>query len=74
MADNIERTRAGFQIVLPGCEKRTLPKSTTRSDDAGQGLLEFYRPPSLREERAARAYAAEAPLEVSCSSRAATFQ
>ena len=48
MAD-IERTAAGFQTVLPGCERRTLPKSTTRSDDVGQGLLEFYRPPTLRE-------------------------
>jgi hypothetical protein len=32
----IERTAAGFQTVLPGCERRTLPKSTTRSDDVGQ--------------------------------------
>ena len=49
---DIERTAAGFQTVLPGCEPRTLPKSTTRSDDVGQGLLEFYRPPTLREKLA----------------------
>ena len=46
----IERTSAGFQIVLPGCEKRTLPKSTSAADDAGQGLLDFYQPPTLREK------------------------
>ena len=61
MPDNIERTPAGFQIVLPGCERRTLPKSTTRSDDAGQGLLDFYRPPTMREELAARANAPMQP-------------
>ena len=44
-----ERTSAGLQIVIPGCERRTLPKSTTRVDEAGQGLLQFYTPPSLRE-------------------------
>ncbi len=57
---DIERTPAGFQAVLPGCEWRTLPKSTTRSDDAGQGLLEFYCPPTLRERLAIRA---NAPLQ-----------
>ena len=36
---DIERTSAGFQAVIPGCERRTLPKSTTPSDDTGQGLL-----------------------------------
>jgi hypothetical protein len=46
----IERTPAGFQMVIPGCERRTLPKSTTRADDTGQGLLNFYRPPSLHEK------------------------
>jgi hypothetical protein len=25
----VERTSAGLQIVIPGCERRTLPKSTT---------------------------------------------
>ena len=57
---DIERTAAGFQTVIPGCEKRTLPKSTSAADDAGQGLLDFYRPPTLREKLAARA---DAPLQ-----------
>ena len=46
----IERTAAGLQTFIPGCERRTLPKSTTSSDDTGQGLLDFYRPPTLREK------------------------
>ena len=49
---DVERTPAGFQIVMPGCERRTLPKSTTASDDIGQGLLGFYRPPTLAEKLA----------------------
>jgi hypothetical protein len=57
---DIERTAAGFQTVIPGCEKRMLPKSTSAADDAGQGLLEFYRPPTLREKLATRA---DAPLQ-----------
>ena len=36
---NVERTPAGLQMILPGCERRTLPKSTSRVDGAGQGLL-----------------------------------
>jgi hypothetical protein len=57
---DIERTRAGFQAVIPGCERRTLPKSTTSSDDAGQGLLDLYRAPTLREKLTALA---GAPLQ-----------
>ena len=57
---DIERTSAGFQAVIPGCERRTLPKSTTSSDDTGQGLLDFYCPPTLREKIAALA---DAPLQ-----------
>jgi hypothetical protein len=56
---DIERTNAGFQAVIPGCERRTLPKSTTCSD-AGQGLLDFYRPATSREKLAALA---DAPLQ-----------
>ena len=56
----VERTSAGLQTVIPGCERRTLPKSTTRVDETGQGLLYFYKPPTLREELARRA---DAPLE-----------
>ena len=55
----VERTSAGLQTVLAGCERRTLPKSVTHADDNGQGLLQFYRPPSLREELA---WQADAPL------------
>jgi hypothetical protein len=35
----VERTAAGLQTVIPGCERRTLPNSTTRADENGQGLL-----------------------------------
>src|SRR5882672_3424935 len=58
----VERTSAGLQMVIPGCERRTLPKSTTRVDEAGQGLLHFYRQPSLREKLESRA---DAPLRPS---------
>jgi hypothetical protein len=54
-----ERTSAGLQIVIPGCERRTLPRSTTRVDEIGQGLFLFYKPPSLCEKLESRA---EAPL------------
>ena len=57
---DFERTSAGFQIVLPGCEKRTFPKSTSAADDSGQGLLDFYRPPTVREKLIALA---DAPLQ-----------
>ena len=56
---DLERTPAGLQMVLPGCERRTLPRSTTRVDEMGQGLLSFYKPPTLREQLASRA---KAPL------------
>jgi hypothetical protein len=55
----VERTSAGIQTVIPGCERRTLPKSTSHTDDSGQGLLHFYRPPTLREKLVTRA---DAPL------------
>jgi hypothetical protein len=55
----VERTSAGLQTVIPGCERRTLPRSTTRVDDNGQGLLHFYKPSSLREQLASRA---DAPM------------
>lgn len=56
---NLERTSAGFQMVIPGCERRTLPRSITRADDRGQGLLGFYQPPTQREQLEQRA---DAPL------------
>jgi hypothetical protein len=55
----VERTPAGLQTVIPGCERRTLPKSTTCVDENGQGLLHFYKPSSLREQLERRA---DAPL------------
>jgi hypothetical protein len=64
---DVERTAAGLQIVIPGCERRTLPKSTTRVDEIGQGLLSFYRPPSLRERLESRA---DAPLRPSRGQKA----
>ena len=63
----IERMSGGFQMVIPGCERRTLPKSTTRADETGQGLLHFYRPPSLHEKLASRA---DAPLRPSQGQKA----
>jgi len=52
---DLERTPAGPQMIIPGLERRTLPRSITRVDEAGQGLLGFYKPPSLREQLAVRA-------------------
>jgi hypothetical protein len=37
----VERTSAGLQIVMPGCERRTLPRSTTRVDESGQACFVF---------------------------------
>ena len=59
---NVERTSAGLQMILPGCERRTLPKSTSRVDEGGQGLLHFFKPPTLREQLEK---AADAPLRSS---------
>jgi hypothetical protein len=59
---DVERTPAGMQMVLPGCERRTLPRSTTRVDDTGHGLLGFFKPPSLHEQLAVRT---DAPLRPS---------
>jgi hypothetical protein len=50
----VERTFAGLQTIIPGCERRTLPKSTTPVDESGQGLLHFCKPPTLREKLEAR--------------------
>ena len=64
---NVERTPAGLQMILPGCERRTLPKSTSRVDEGGQGLLHFYQPPSLREQLETRS---ELPLRSNEGQRA----
>jgi hypothetical protein len=63
----VERTSAGLQTILPGCERRTLPKSTTRVDTSGQGLLHFYKPPTLREKLQSRA---RGPLQPSRGQKA----
>jgi hypothetical protein len=47
---DVEGTPAGFQMVLPGCSRRTLPRSMTRSDEQGQGLLQFFTPPTAKEK------------------------
>jgi hypothetical protein len=39
---DLERTPVGLQLVIPGCERRTLLRSTTRVDDTDQGLLGLY--------------------------------
>jgi hypothetical protein len=57
---SVERTAAGLQMIIPGCEWRSLPKSVTPSDQIGQGLFNFYSPPSLREKFASRV---NAPLQ-----------
>ena len=66
--DDAERAvRSGLELIgAVSCCRPTNPrrhcdgKSTTSSDDAGQGLLDFYRPPTLREKLAALA---DAPLQ-----------
>ncbi len=47
---SIDQTSAEMQMVLPGCERRTLPKSTNRCDGGGQGLLQFFNPPTVKEQ------------------------
>jgi hypothetical protein len=54
---DVECTSAGLQMVIPGCERRTLP--TRRVEDIGQDLLSLHKPPSLREQLETRA---DAPL------------
>ena len=54
---DVERTPGGFQFVLPGCSGRTLPKSIARSDEKGQGFLQFFAPPTAKEKLEALAAA-----------------
>jgi hypothetical protein len=46
----IERRPAGLQMIIPGCERRTLPKSSSTANWFGQGLLGFYAEPTLQEK------------------------
>ncbi len=70
MAD-LERTPVGWQHVIDGCDKHTLPRSATPVDDHGQGLLGYYQPPSdsehMQHKLAAplRAKRAQRPLPIS---------
>ena len=52
-----ERSNAGLQMIIPGCERRTLPKSSSTANWFGQGLLGFYAEPTLPEKLARRANA-----------------
>jgi hypothetical protein len=55
----IERTASGLQMIIPGCDRRTLPRSSSSVNWNGQGLLGFYAEPTLREKIARLV---EAPL------------
>jgi hypothetical protein len=48
----MERNNAGLQMIIPGCERRTLPKSSSSANWCGQGLLGFYAEPTLPEKMA----------------------
>jgi hypothetical protein len=63
----IERSTAGLQMVIPGCERRTLPKSSSSANWFGQALLGFYAEPTLAEKLALRA---AAPLTARSEQRA----
>jgi len=54
-----ERTAAGLQMIIPGCDRRTLPRSSSSASWFGQGLLGFYAEPTLHEKIARLV---EAPL------------
>jgi hypothetical protein len=62
-----EHNVAGMQLIIPGCERRTLPKSSSSANWFGQGLLGFYAEPTLKEKLAARA---NAPLTARRGQRA----
>ena len=47
---NITGQRTAYVAVGSQGERRTLPKSTTRSNEGGQGLLQFFTPPMVKEK------------------------
>jgi len=49
-----ERNSTSLQMLIPGCERITLPKSSSSANWFGQGLLGFYAEPTLGEKLAAR--------------------
>ena len=55
----VERERAAMslQMVIPGCERRTLPRSSSGANWSGQGLFGFYVEPTMGEKFAHRAAA-----------------
>lgn len=59
--DQGERTAVGLQMVIPGCERRTLPRSASHADWFGQGQFSFYTEPTLQEEFARRTAAPLTP-------------
>ena len=54
-----ERTASGLQMIIPGCDRRTLPRSSPSVNWSGQGLLGFYAEPTWQEKIARLV---EAPL------------
>lgn len=58
-----ERSSVGSQMIIPGCERRTLPKSPSIANWNGQGLLEFYAEPTLGEKLELRAAAPMLPRQ-----------
>ena len=60
---HFERGSVSLQMIIPGCERRTLPKSTSSANWDGQGLLEFYAEPTLGEKLELRAAAPMTPSQ-----------
>jgi hypothetical protein len=46
---SMERTKQGWQYVIPGCERRTAPGTVFSLDAGGQLGLPGYEPPTDRE-------------------------
>ena len=46
---SMERTKQGWQYVIPGCERRTAPGTVFSLDTGGQLGLPGYEPPTDRE-------------------------
>ncbi len=54
-----ERTAQGLQFVIPGCERRTAPRTVYSVGAEGQLLMDFYAEPSEAERLRAQT---ESPL------------
>jgi len=44
---DVECTPAGLQMIIPGCERRTLPRSITRVDEADPLIPTGFSPNEL---------------------------